>query len=132
MLKDLKILNGEMALDFDSLNTNYTVNVVNDDQELKYEYKIDDGYSLSVYGNNLEEGLNEVVFTIYNDKEQMSYYFKVYKEKTTNISMIDNNQTTLNVSADKPALYVAPSIGVVCFLFILLFFTLLFKKNKKY
>ena len=46
--------------------------------------------------------------------------------------MIDNNQTTLNVSADKPALYVAPSIGVVCFLFILLFFTLLFKKNKKY
>ncbi len=132
MLKDLKILNGEMALDFDSLNTNYTVNVVNDDKELKYEYKIDDGYSLSVYGNNLEEGLNEVIFTVYNDKEQMSYYFKVYKEKTTNISMIDNNQTTLNVSADKPALYVAPSIGVVCFLFILLFFTLLFKKNKKY
>ena len=132
MLKDLKILNGEMALDFDSLNTNYTVNVVNDDKELKYEYKIDDGYILSVYGNNLKDELNEVVFTVYNDKEQMSYYFKVYKEKTTNISMIDNNQTTLNVSADKPALYVAPSIGVVCFLFILLFFTLLFKKNKKY
>ena len=130
MLKDLKILNGDMTLKFDSLNTIYTINMSNDDNKLEYEYKIDDGYSLSVYGNKLDDGLNEVVFTVYNDKEQMSYYLYVYKEKTTDIVEINDNSLPLNVVNKLPE-YVAPTIGVVCFLFILLFFTFLFKKNKK-
>ena len=61
----------------------------------------------------------------------MSYYLYVYKEKTTNIDVSLDNYTALNID-NKPAEYVAPTIGVVCFLFILLFFAFLFKNDKKY
>ncbi len=128
MLKDLKILNGEMPLEFNSMNTSYTINVLNKETELKYSYNIDKNDNISIFGNNLKDGLNEVVITVYNDKEQMSYYLDVYKEPTVTTSVLKNNYDDLKVKTE-PEIYVAPTIGVICFIFILLFFTLLFRKN---
>ena len=128
MLKDLKILNGEMPLEFNSMNTSYTINVQNKETELKYSYNIDKNDNISIFGNNLKDGLNEVVITVYNDKEQMSYYLDVYKEPTVTASVLENNYDDLKVKTE-PEIYVAPTIGVICFIFILLFFTLLFRKN---
>ena len=130
MLNDLTILNGDMSLKFDSLNTIYTITLNNNDNKLSFDYKINDGDKLSVFGNDLEEGLNEVVLTVYNDKEQMSYYLYVLKKETELANKTIDEVQELNISKTEGLFpYAAPLVGSSCFLFILLFFTLLFKKN---
>ena len=132
MLKDLVIMNGDIGLSFDPLNTIYTVNLTDDANILKFQYEINENDNISIFGNELKNGLNEVVITVYNDKEEMSYYLYVYKEKTLNASENIDTKITLNiVGKEKVSDYALPSISVICFLTILLFFTLLFKKNKK-
>lgn len=132
MLKDLKILNGEMTLKFDSLNTVYTINMLEDDSELKFEYEIDEDNHISIFDNKLDSDENIVVITVYNDEKMMSYYLKVYQKMTTTMNKNVNNMTSLGIEAKKEVpSYAVSSIGAVCFLTILLFFTLLFKKNKK-
>ncbi len=131
MLKDLKILNGELSLEFDSLNTIYTVNLSNDDNMLLLEYKIDENDNISIKGNNLIEGKNEVVITVYNDKNSTSYYLEVYKDSSTNVVLNTSKEVGINVAKTEMPDYVVPSIAVVCFLTILFLFVLLFKKSKK-
>jgi len=132
MLKDLVIMNGDIGLSFDPLNTIYTVNLTDDANILKFQYEINENDNISIFGNELKNGLNEVVITVYNDKEEMSYYLYVYKEKTLNASENIDTKIALNiVGKEKVSDYALPSISVICFLTILLFFTLLFKKNKK-
>lgn len=132
MLKDLTIINGDMGLKFDPLNTIYTINLTDDDNILKFQYEINEGDSISVVGNELVGGLNEVVITIYNDVEEMSYYLYVYKEKLLNVNENVETKTALNIVPNESiSNYALPSISVICFLTILLFFSLLFKKNKK-
>ena len=60
----------------------------------------------------------------------MSYYLYVYKNNNDVISDT-TNIIPVEVGNNQMPEYVLPSISAVCFLFILLFFTLLFKKNKK-
>ncbi|MCI8671704.1 MAG: hypothetical protein HFI36_06745 [Bacilli bacterium] len=131
MLKELKILNGELSLEFDSLNTIYTVNLSNDDNMLLLEYKIDENDNISIKGNNLIEGKNEVVITVYNDKNSTSYYLEVYKDSSTNVVLNTSKEVGINVAKTEMPDYVVPSIAVVCFLTILFLFVLLFKKSKK-
>lgn len=130
MLKELKILNGELSLEFDSLNTIYTVNLSNDDNMLLLEYKIDENDNISIKGNNLIEGKNEVVITVYNDKNSTSYYLEVYKDSSTNVVLNTSKEVGINVAKTEMPDYVVPSIAVVCFLTILFLFVLLFKKVK--
>ncbi len=130
MLNQFKVLNGDMPLKFDSLNTIYTININNGDEVLKFEYKIADGDTLSVFNNTLDKEVNEVVLTVYNDHDQMSYYFYVYKEQDQKVVNNIETKEELETSGEMPS-YIAPSIASICFLFILLFFTLLFKKSKK-
>ncbi len=130
MLKNLKILNGEMPLKFDSLNTIYTINVPSDENSLKLEYEIDDQDKISIYGNNLQEGLNEVVISVYNDEDLNSYYLYVYKDDDKAISTSNVINKGEREDLEMPT-YVAPAIACGCFLFILLFFTFLFRKSKK-
>ncbi len=131
MLQDLKILNGEMPLKFDPLNTIYTINLTEDEDFLKIDYEIADNALVSIYGNKLTEGLNEVVLTVYNDEDLVSYYLYVYKEKPSVVMAIDTSVMGLQKENTELASYVIPSIASICFIFILLFFTLLFKKKKK-
>ena len=126
MLKELKILNGELSLEFDSLNTIYTVNLSNDDNMLLLEYKIDENDNISIKGNNLIEGKNEVVITVYNDKNSTSYYLEVYKDSSTNVVLNTSKEVGINVAKTEMPDYVVPSIAVVCFLTILFLFVLLF------
>lgn len=131
MLKDLKIINGDMSLKFDSLNTIYTINLTEDADVLKFQYEISENDKISIMGNDLKAGVNEVVLTVYNDEESMSYYLYVYKEEM----ILANSETLsgmeLNISGkEEISSYALPTISVVCFITILLFFTLLFKKKK--
>ena len=68
MLKKLTILNGELSLKFDPLNTRYTVNMTTQDKELQLELDSDENSEISIFNNNIEEDQNEVVITVYSDE----------------------------------------------------------------
>lgn len=131
MITNLKILNGDISLEFDPLNTIYTVKTSEDFLNFKYDLAMD--VNISVFGNEfLKNGENIVVLTAFNDTEMVSYYFYVYKEEMV-ASTTDNNTSLLDFISTKketPA-YLGPTIGVICFLSILILFVILFKKDKK-
>lgn len=130
MLKDLKILNGEMHLPFNSLNTIYTINVKEDVTSLKLDYQIEDNYNISVFGNDLANNPSEVVLTVYNDQDMMSYYLYVYKENALEATTNIQDTSSLEIGNKDLPNFTIPVIASVCFIIILLFFTLLFKKKK--
>ena len=82
MLYDLKILNGDMSLDFDPLNNIYTIVLNTEDDYLDFTYEIGENDKIDVYGNHLQPGLNEVVLTVYNEQNQTSYYLYVLKKES--------------------------------------------------
>lgn len=132
MLEDLKILNGELSLKYDPLNTIYTVNINEEANALELEYRLEDNAKISVVGNeNLHYGLNEVVLTVYKEDLSESYYLYVYKEKETMVLSSDNLSQSLNVEKQELWEYAIPVISVTCFLIILFTFCLLFHKKKK-
>ncbi len=130
MLKDLEILNGELSLEFNSLNTIYTIDVSSDTTKLELEYIASPGTEISIIGNNLTNPLNEVVITVFNDEESMSYYLYVYKEESSEVSPDLSSGTALNIATNSKIFnYAVPVISSVCFLTILLLFTFLFHKR---
>ena len=132
MLKRLTILNGELSVKFDPLNTRYTVHTDSSVEKLEIEYEIEENDQISIFNNQINDDQNEIVITVYNDEESMSYYLEVYSTQTTlkedNIKYLESLE--LNKDETVPA-YVAPTIAGVCFLIILFFFIILFKKRKK-
>ena len=132
MLQDLKILNGDLSLKFDPLNTKYTITMTSNDNYLKLEYKIAETDTISVIGNNLTKDYNEVIITVYNEEKSMNYYLYVYKEETSevnvNINELVNVETPIKEEITE---YAIPTISSICFLIILFSFVILFRKKKK-
>lgn len=132
MLKKLTILNGELSLKFDPLNTRYTVNMTSSAERLELEYEIDSDDQISIFNNNLVDDKEEVVITVYNDEEMMSYYLEVYKMESDEVSDFEDYFASLELKSDtKMPSYVAPSIASGCFLLILIIFSILFKRAKR-
>ena len=129
MLKRLTILNGELSVKFDPLNTRYTVHTDSSVEKLEIEYEIEENDQISIFNNQINDDQNEIVITVYNDEESMSYYSTQTTLKEDNIKYLESLE--LNKDETVPA-YVAPTIAGVCFLIILFFFIILFKKRKKY
>ena len=133
MLEKLEILNGELSVRFDPLNTRYTVNMTTDEEELNLELKTDEENEISVFNNHIAKDKTEVVITVYNEKEMMSYYLEVYQLKSEQTTENKDYFSSLEIKSDsKIPGYTAPLIAGICFLIILLIFTFLFKKKKKY
>ena len=131
MLKDLKILNGELSVKFDPLNTRYTVNMTNSDTKLELEYKIDEDDEISIFGNLLDGQDDLVVISVYNDDELMSYYLEINFLESKNVNLEQDYFASLELNSKQEVpKYVAPVIAGVCFLIILFFFAILFKKRK--
>lgn len=131
MLKDLKILNGELSVKFDPLNTRYTVNMTNSDTKLELEYKIDEDDEISIFGNSLDGQDDLVVISVYNDDELMSYYLEINFLESKNVNLEQDYFASLELNSKQEVpKYVAPVIAGVCFLIILFFFAILFKKRK--
>lgn len=131
MLKDLKILNGELSVKFDPLNTRYTVNMTNSDTKLELEYKIDEDDEISIFGNSLDGQDDLVVISVYNDDEIMSYYLEINFLESKNVNLEQDYFASLELNSKQEVpKYVAPLIAGVCFLIILFFFAILFKKRK--
>ena len=133
MLKKLEILNGELSVKFDPLNTRYTVNIPMDEEELKINYEIDKEDCISIFNNKNIKDNTEVVITVYNDEEITSYYLEVYKDKNEEANAFEDYFKSLEVKTNNyTPEYIAPLIAGVCFILILFLFTVLFKKRKKY
>lgn len=131
MLKDLKILNGELSVKFDPLNTRYTVNMTNSDTKLELEYEIDEDDEISIFGNSLDGQDDLVVISVYNDDELMSYYLEINFLESKNVNLEQDYFASLELNSKREVpKYVAPLIAGVCFLIILFFFAILFKKRK--
>lgn len=133
MLEDLTIINGEMALEFDPLNTKYTITLNdNEDTELKFDYVLKDNYQMSVVGNFLDKDVNEVVLTVFNEDDIVNYYLTVYKEDAEDVSNTNISKVELEVPLKKEiSPYAAPGIAVSCFVLILIIFVLLFHRKRK-
>ena len=57
MLEELKILNGELSIEFDPLNSKYTVFLNENDNQLDIEYKLKNDTNIIIEGNhNLADG----------------------------------------------------------------------------
>lgn len=132
MLKKLTILNGNMSLDFDPLNTLYTITLNEGAEELEFEVEASEEDHISIFKKENVEDIKEIVITVYNDEEMQSYYLTVYPATITT-AITDSGLKNLEIKKeDGPPEYALPVIATICFLTILLFFTLLFKKSKKY
>lgn len=132
MLQDLKILNGELSMDFDPLNHKYSVFLNdNNDMELELEYRLEEEAQISVTGNYLDKENSEVVLTVYNEEKMEYYSLYVFKEDTNEVSYTLDNTTSLDVPLKKEiSPYAVPGISATCFLLILFLFTFLFHKKK--
>ena len=131
MLKELEILNGEMSLVFDPLNSKYTVFVADNVNELEIEYKLKENANIVIEGNyNLTDG-SEVVITVSDGMDSVIYLFNVYKNKDEKVSENISNITLLDVSSKKEVSeYAGPGVASICFVLILFLFVLLFHKKR--
>lgn len=130
-MEDLAILNGVLSLKFDPLNTIYTVTTSENITSLELNYKLSEGASIKIDNNNLINDFTDVVLTVSKDNNQSIYHLYVYKENTSVNTKINN---TLEVNIPKKEElpnYIAPLISIICFLIILIVFTILFRKKVK-
>mgnify|MGYP005766668163 FL=1 len=72
-----------------------------------------------------------VVISVYNDDELMSYYLEINFLESKNVNLEQDYFASLELNSKQEVpKYVAPVIAGVCFLIILFFFAILFKKRK--
>lgn len=130
MLQSLEVLNGEMTPKFDKYNNIYSVKVKDDVTSLEINYTADDNCDINVIGNsNFIAGENRVYITVVSDETRTTYTILVNKEEAETVSVMDMMESqTIEIKKELPE-YVAPLISIVCFLIILITFSLLFHKK---
>lgn len=130
MLEELKILNGDISIKFDPLNTKYTVILDDKENELNIDYKLKENTNIEITGNyNLENG-SEVVIKVFDDHHSVSYYINVYKNNTQEVNSSIEDLINLEVKPKEISTYAGPGIASVCFLLILFLFVFLFHKRR--
>ena len=99
-LKDLSINNGYMTLDFDKLNTNYTIILNEGEDALDINYDLEDEYaSLIIYNNyGLLLSNKEVIIRVISsdEKSESLYHLNVIKESDETVSNM-NEQIALEI-----------------------------------
>ncbi len=131
MLKDLKILNGNLELKYNEYTYEYTVTVDNDVNSLEFEYVLDDDCYVDIKDNNLEKGENIVTLDVYNVDNSITYTFYVYKESEEEVNGIDNYMKSLEVAnTNNTEFYKVQILSVSLFLTLIIIFSILFHKKK--
>ena len=119
-----------MTPKFDKYNDTYSVKIDSNVNILEINYKAEDNYEVYVQGNsNLQEGENKVFIEVKNSEEANIYTLLVTKESTKVFETIDVGLETIEVEKELPN-YVAPLIGIICFLLIIICHSIIFKKKK--
>jgi len=132
MLKELKILNGTLDLEFNEYIYEYTLSVKENINSLEFSYILCDNCSLNIRGNELNSKNNIVYLDIYNEENTQTYTFYVYKESSEVVSGIDDFVNSIELSKpEEISLYKVQLLSVGIFLVIIILFSIIFKKNKK-
>lgn len=130
-LKDLSINNGYMTLDFDKLNSNYTIILNEGEDALDINYDLEDEYaSLIIYNNyGLLLSNKEVIIRVISsdEKSESLYHLNVIKESDETISNM-NEQIALEIKKTTKV-HIESIIASISFLCILLVLGKLFKKS---
>ena len=130
-LKDLSINNGYMTLDFDKLNSNYTIILNEGEDALDINYDLEDEYaSLIIYNNyGLLLSNKEVIIRVISsdEKSESLYHLNVIKESDETVSNM-NEQIALEIKKANKA-HIESIIAGICFLSILFVLGKLFKKS---
>ena len=131
MLKDLKILNGNLELKYNEYTYEYTVTVDSNVNSLEFDYTLDDDCYIDIKDNILEKGENIVTLDVYNLDESVTYTFYVYKESEEEVNGIDNYMKSLEVAnTNNTEFYKVQILSVSLFLTLIIIFSILFHKKK--
>lgn len=131
MLEELYVLNGEMSMKFDTLNTKYTILLAPKETSLDLEYKLKTGTNITIEGNNNLINGSVVKLNVSNEKQTVDYVFNVYINETQEVNKTLTDFVDLEVNAKKTVPeYIGPGIACTCFLLILFLFVYLFRKKK--
>lgn len=128
VLEELMILNGELSLPFDKMNTEYTVTLDEQEFHLELDYKVGDGITVAVNNNHDLENNSIVTLTITDNESVLEYNFHILKE-AEDISPVFNEVEPEEVNSFmfKYKIYIIPS---VCLILIILCHKILFRKHK--
>ena len=131
MLKDLKVLNGNLELKFNEYTYEYTVTVDNNIDSLELEYKLEDNCFINISNNILNDIENIVYIEVYNEENIDTYTLYVYKEKSDYTTGIDNYKKSLEiVNAREIEIYKLQLLGVGIFLSIIIVFSIIFHHRR--
>lgn len=131
MLKDLKILNGNLELVFNEYTYEYTVTVDSNTTSLEFSYNLDADCYLNIRNNNLNNLENIVYLDVYNIDKSQTYTFYVYKENSETVSEINKFVSSLEVSKkEELSLYKVQILTVSIFLIIVILYSIIFKRKK--
>ena len=131
MLKDLKVLNGNLDLKFNEYIYEYTVNVDDDINSLELEYTLLDGTNISINNNILDNTLNTVYIDVYNEENIETYTLYVYKGISDYTIGIDNYKKSLEViNKVEVEPYKLQILADGIFLSIVIVFSIIFNHHK--
>ncbi len=131
MLKDLKILNGNLELKYNEYTYEYTVTVDSNVNSLEFDYTLDDDCYIDIKDNILDDKENIVTLDVYNLDESITYTFYVYKESEEEVNGIDNYMKSLEVAnTNHIELYKVQILSVSIFLTLIIIFSILFHRKK--
>lgn len=131
MLKDLKVLNGNLELKFNEYTYEYTVTVEKDIFSLELDYKLAEDTFISIKDNYLDKEENIVYLDVYNIDKSITYTLYVYKELTDEVLGIDNYKKSLEV-IEEPRLdiYKVQILCIGIFLTLIIVFSIIFKRKR--
>ena len=131
MLIDLKVLNGNLELDFNEYTYIYTVTVKEDIESLQLDYKLAEECSINIRNNNLNSYENIVYLDVYNVDNEITYTLYVYKENSNTVNSIDNYMQSLEVdNKEQINIMNLQFLGVGVFLALIIIFSIIFRRNK--
>lgn len=131
MLTDLQVLNGNLDLKFNEYIYEYTVSVDSNVEKLELAYTIQDGCSVNIRENVLEDDNHLVYIDVYNNEKLVTYILDVYKNTSVDVSGINNYMAKLEATTyQEYSFYKVQLLSISIFLILALIFTLMFKKKK--
>lgn len=131
MLKDLIVLNGDMPLKFNEYTYEYTINVAEDVEELKLEYKLEDECFAKLSNNKLTYGENILSLDVYNIDNKITYTLYVYRENVNEANKIHDYMASIEINnKEEVNINNIQLLSIGIFIVLLFFFCLIFRKKK--
>ena len=133
MLKTIEIKNGVMTPKYDLYNDYYTVTIEEHINKLDIYYELEKNVSVNILGNeNITDEISQVTINLNSGDKTRVIYLNVNKNVVKNASELQNYFTSLEVKKrEEISSFVAPLIGSICFLVIIITYSILFHKKKK-